>query len=425
MFRLDVAQARAELERTERAYRQVKRDADRAAGELVTLGPAVGAAAATHEQAAAAVELRRGEMIAAARTFSRRVALPGVLAAVTDQVVAPIDHPVRAAVDRLQAAVRKPAQPATENAVLSAFQTFDRELSGQLDVADSVTDGVHLVEVAGAGDDHTLAGVAATLARRVETGRAALTEREREVFTTFVLGGVAEELRRRVNQARALIDAMNASLRDIRTSNGIGVRLAWRLCDDSAGLARVLELVATADVVRSAAQNEELTDLLRRRVEEFYAADPTSGYAAHLAAALDYRRWHEVEVVILGPEPGQERRISKRAKLSQGETRFVSYVTLFAAADGYLSGLPDTRHALRLILLDDAFAKVDDRTVAELMGLLVHLDVDFVMTGHALWGCFPQVPNLDIYEVRRQDGSSAVTTHVHWDGRTRHLRPTA
>lgn len=125
-----------------------------------------------------------------------------------------------------------------------------------------------------------------------------------------------------------------------------------------------------------------------------------------MAAALDYRQWHEVNVTILGPEDGQQRRLSRRAKLSQGETRFVSYVTLFAAADGNLTSLGDDGRALRLILLDDAFAKVDDGTVAELMGLLVSLDLDFVMTGHALWGCFPQVPRLDVYEVRRSDGSS-------------------
>ena len=90
--------------------------------------------------------------------------------------------------------------------------------------------------------------------------------------------------------------------------------------------------------------------------------------------------------------------------------------------DAYLSGLPDTTRALRLLLLDDAFAKVDDRTIAELMGLLVRLDVDFAMTGHALWGDYPQVPELDCYEVRRVEGSAAVTTHVRWDGHTRHLR---
>ncbi|GAA3411941.1 hypothetical protein GCM10018952_22680 [Streptosporangium vulgare] len=96
---------------------------------------------------------------------------------------------------------------------------------------------------------------------------------------------------------------------------------------------------------------------------------------------------------------------------------------MFAAADAYLSGLPDTARALRLILLDDAFAKVDNRTIGELMGLLVRLDLDFAMTGHALWGFYPQVPSLDCYEIRRGEGTAAVTTHIHWDGHNRHLRP--
>jgi hypothetical protein len=187
-------------------------------------------------------------------------------------------------------------------------------------------------------------------------------------------------------------------------------------------VSRIRQLVTLAGEVRTAEQTAELTGLIKDQVNMAFTADPTAGYAEHLKAALDYRAWHEVGVIILGPEPGQERKISRRAKLSQGETRFVSYVTLFAAVDAYLTGLPDTAQALRLILLDDAFAKVDDRTIGELMGLLVRLDIDFAMTGHALWGCYPQVPALDVYEVRRRDGTAAVTTHVHWDGRTRHLR---
>ena len=361
--------------------------------------------------------------------FNQSVALPGLAAAATDKRLGRIVQPdqldqVTAAANAVLATVTAVRQVLSVNSVLNAFRDFDREVSGQLDVRYRLDDDVLVVEVAGAGDERTLARAARTLTERVNSGRAALTDREREVFTRFVLGGVAEELRRRVNQAGQLVAAMNTSLKGIRTSNGIGVRLGWGLREEHTALGRVLELVATSDAVRSEAQNSELTELLRHRVEDFHSADPSSGYAAHLAAALDYRQWHEVNVTILGPEEGQQRRLSRRAKLSQGETRFVSYVTLFAAADGYLTSLGDDGRALRLILLDDAFAKVDEGTVAELMGLLVTLDLDFVMTGHALWGCFPQVPRLDVYEVRRSGGSSAVTTHVHWDGHSRHLRST-
>jgi uncharacterized protein (TIGR02680 family) len=427
---LSIEQAKAELTQARKALERANRDWNDASQAVSQLGPRLGAVREASRQAAEDADAQLSRMTGIGHRFNRSIALPGLAAAATAETLASIVQPdqldqVTAAANAVLAKVTTVRQVPSVNSVLNAFRDFDREVSGQLDVRYRLDDDVLVVEVAGAGDERTLAGAARTLAARVQNGRAALTDREREVFTRFVLGGVAEELRRRVNQAGQLVEAMNTSLKGIWTSNGIGVRLGWGLREEHATLGRILELVATSDAVRSEAQNAELTELLRHRVEEFHAADPSSGYATHLAAALDYRQWHEVNVTILGPEEGQQRRLSRRAKLSQGETRFVSYVTLFAAADGYLTSLGDDGRALRLILLDDAFAKVDESTVAELMGLLVTLDLDFVMTGHALWGCFPQVPRLDVYEVRRSNGSSAVTTHVHWDGHNRHLRSTA
>ena len=427
---LSIEEAKAELTKAQQAEQRASRDWETATRAVNELGPQLGKAQEASRQAAEDADAQLGRMIGTGHRFNKSIALHGLAAAATAERLAGIVQPdqldqVRAAANGLLAQVTAVRQVPSVNSVLNAFRDFDREVSGQLDVRYRLEDDVLVVEVAGAGDERTLAGADRALAARVQNGRAALSDREREVFTRFVLGGVAEELRRRVNQAGQLVEAMNKSLRGIRTSNGIGVRLGWGLREEHAALGRILELVATSDAVRSEAQNAELTELLRHRVEEFRSADPSSGYAAHLAAALDYRQWHEVNVTILGPVEGQQRRLSRRAKLSQGETRFVSYVTLFAAADGYLTSLGDDGRALRLILLDDAFAKVDEGTVAELMGLLVTLDLDFVMTGHALWGCFPQVPRLDVYEVRRSSGSSAVTTHVHWDGHSRHLRSTA
>jgi uncharacterized protein (TIGR02680 family) len=309
-----------------------------------------------------------------------------------------------------------------ENALLRAQQTFEHAISGSYDVYATIAAGVRLFELIDAEGRRTLAQAATEIDRQCQVGRAALTEREHQVFRKFVLGEVGEELRRRLGQAGNLISAMNTSLKSIRTSHGIGVRLTWKLAEDASGdIARVRELVTTAAAVRTPGQDSELTELLSARVAAEALKEPTAGYAMHLRAALDYREWHAVEVIITGPEGGRERRISRRAKLSQGETRFVSYVTLFAAVDAYLSGLENTAMSLRLILLDDAFAKVDEPTIAELLGLLVRLDVDFAMTGHALWGCVPQVPALDIYEICREDGSPAATAHVRWDGRNRHF----
>ncbi|GAA1270968.1 TIGR02680 family protein [Sphaerisporangium rubeum] len=368
-------------------------------------------------------------LIEAAGKLTTRLGLPGLAASATGQprfqltITESDPASVEAGVAEVLAAIGRDGRLADENVLIRAQQNAERELSGELDVISTVQDGVRLMAIADANGRRSLPEAAADLEHRRTKGKKALTERERNIFTEFVVGGVAEELRQRLRQAEALIKAMNTTLADIRTSHGIGVRLRWSLAEGvDADVTRIRELIAIADDVRAPDLTEELTDLLKTRVERRFATDPTAGYADHLKSALDYRAWHEVVVFITGPEPGQERKISRRAKLSQGETRFVSYVTLFGAADAYLSGLPDTSRALRLILLDDAFAKVDDPTIGELMGLLVRLDLDFAMTGHALWGFYEQVPALDCYEIRRGEGTAAVTTHMHWDGHNRHLR---
>jgi len=392
------------------------------------LGVEVGTAEAEARASAERVTTTQADLVAAFDQFRRRLAMPGLAAAAFAESPETIElsevtpAAVRKAVTRVAAGLRRHSQGADENTLFGPQRTLERDLSGSYDVITEVRDGVRLVELSDATGRRSVADAADELARTVEEGRNALTERERSVFTEFVLGGVAEELRRRLDQADELIAAMNASLATIRTSHGIGVKLRWKVSESSdPAVVRIKELVSTAGAVRSADQTAELTELLKDRVNEAFELDESAGYATHLRDALDYRSWHTVEVIILGPKPGQERRISRKARLSQGETRFVSYVALFAAIDAYLSGLPDTGRALRLLLLDDAFAKVDNRTIGELMGLLVRLDVDFAMTGHALWGDYPQVPALDCYEVRRVEGSAAVTTHVRWDGHTRHL----
>ncbi|MBP2337524.1 uncharacterized protein (TIGR02680 family) [Saccharothrix coeruleofusca] len=361
-----------------------------------------------------------------------QVSLPGIADAAAGTAAAdllalctPSDAPTGPAVERLVAAVQqvldRKGQAVDDNGLMRSLRTVGGNLANTFDLTPTNEEGMWLVDLTDAVGRQPVAVAAARLREQAASAAAALTDREHRVFTDFVIGGVGEELRRRLMQAEDLVRAMNTSLTNIRTSHGIGVRLRWELVEPKdSPIGRIRELVAASAAVRPAEHTDELIRLLKDRVDERFEHDADAGYGEHLRAALDYRQWHRVEVSITGPEPGQIRKISRRAKLSQGETRFVSYVALFAAADAYLSGLPDTGSALRLILLDDAFAKVDDRTIAELMGLLVRMDVDFCMTGHALWGAYPQVPSVDVYEIRRAEGTAAAATHVHWDGRNRH-----
>lgn len=429
ILRENVGATAATIERqvndTASALRTAKAEARTTSTQAQELGRKAATATAEAKGAATQVEELRSALSEQVSAVLHQLGQPGVTdtaftAAPENAFTEVSPDRVDADAARLLAGLRR--AKSDENALMRAQQVFERDISGSYDVSATVAADIRLFELIDADGRRPLVQAAADIARQCELGRAALTEREQQVFTEFVLGEVGEELRRRLTQAGSLIRAMNTSLKSIQTSHGIGVRLTWKLSDDASGdVARIKELITTAASVRTAVQDAELTGLLSNRVAAEAVADPSAGYATHLRAALDYRAWHVVEVIITGPEPGRERRISRRAKLSQGETRFVSYVTLFAAIDAYLSGLENTAMSLRLILLDDAFAKVDEPTIAELLGLLVRLDVDFAMTGHALWGCVPQVPALDIYEICREDGSPAATAHVHWDGRNRHF----
>ncbi|HJQ01434.1 MAG TPA: TIGR02680 family protein [Jatrophihabitans sp.] len=425
----DVAEVTAKIARASEQLQKVRARADAAHMELRALDSQVGEATANLTDARRRAGERAHELVTKVGTLQQILNAPGVLAsALPDADEPPVINaadPRRAEADceALLAMLKRARSDETQLA--AARNTFARSMQSTYDLVESRVGTLAIIELTDSVGRRTLAAAAADLERRCEEGQRALTEREQQVFRDFVLGDVAEELRRRLTHAESLVGAMNASLRSIRTSHGIGVRLTWKLAEDASGdVARIKSLVATAASVRTPLQDEELLRLLSDRVSAEASADPSAGSATHLRSALDYRSWHTIDVIITGPEQGRERRISRRAKLSQGEIRFVSYVSLFAAVDAYLSGLTADGSNLRLILLDDAFAKVDEPTIAELLGLLVRLDVDFVMTGHSLWGCYPQVPALDIYEVCRDEGSPAVTARVHWDGKTQSfLRP--
>nr|WP_218005870.1 TIGR02680 family protein [Actinomadura hibisca] len=391
------------------------------------------------EQAAAKLTEHEQTVVGGSARLRRPLGMPGLAQAAElgdiDPVLRDFDaaqegdvrtrvNALRTLADAVAERLGPRADDVSDSVILRRGEELRDGLAGGYDAGMEENDGIKRFRLHDDTGTHDVAVVGERIRAAAQEARRRLSAREQEVFERYLLGELGDHLSRQVLAAHGLVEAMNRTLADVRSSHGIGARLKWELAADAGAEVRMAAgLLRHPSALRTREQSARLRDALRQRIEEARLTDPSAGYALHLRAALDYRSWFTFTVKVTdAAHPERERVLSHRTALSQGEQRVVSYLVLFATAAAHFSSLAGaTPHAPRLILLDDAFAKVDEPTHGRLLGLLVELDLDFVITSERLWGCFATVPSLHIYECLRDPRVRGVaTTHVHWDGNRRH-----
>ncbi|MHB1533355.1 MAG: SbcC/MukB-like Walker B domain-containing protein, partial [Acidimicrobiales bacterium] len=124
------------------------------------------------------------------------------------------------------------------------------------------------------------------------------------------------------------------------------------------------------------------------------------------------------------PEPslwgGRRERLTARTQGigSSGEQAKLAHLPLFAATAAYYSSArADAPH---LLMLDEAFAGIDDAQRGDCMGMLVDLELDMVLTNFSEWGCHREIPSVATYHLERTPGRLGVTAlRFLWDGNVR------
>lgn len=262
------------------------------------------------------------------------------------------------------------------------------------------------------------------LASEIAQRRELLTAGEREVLENHLQAEIASAVQKLLRDAERQINAINAELERRPTSTGVRFRLQWQTLPEGAEGAPVgLEaarrrLLNTSADLWTAEDRRVVGEMLQRRIAaERSRADADQGGSLQdqLARALDYRRWHRFRVQRW--QDGQWRPLAGPA--SSGERALGLTVPLFAAVSSYYSQA-DTAHAPRLVLLDEAFAGIDDAARAHCMALVREFDLDFVITSEREWACYAELPGVAIAQLQRREGIDAV--HVSrwtWDGRAR------
>jgi len=250
--------------------------------------------------------------------------------------------------------------------------------------------------------------------------RLILSAQERSLLEEHLEKEVAANLQRMIRDTEERVTAINAELYKRPTSTGMRYRLVWDPLPESnenavPGLAVARKrLLNTSADAWSAQDRRQVGEFLRARIDAERQRDERGTLFETLARALDYRRWHSFSV-----ERNQDRQWKPLSgPASSGERALGLTVPLFAAASSHYES-SDPR-APRLVLLDEAFAGIDDEARASCMGLIREFDLDFVMTSEREWGCYAELPGLSICQLVRREGMEAVfVSRWTWDGRER------
>ncbi|MDR1187863.1 MAG: TIGR02680 family protein [Bifidobacteriaceae bacterium] len=255
--------------------------------------------------------------------------------------------------------------------------------------------------------------LAVSVEESIDVKSRTLSAREREILENYLMADTAGQLAELMVQAVAWVRNLNREMGVRATSTGMKLRLRWEARSEApSGLDEVRSLLLRAGAVWNETERGVIGGFLQRAIEAERAADPAAGWDEHLRRAFDYRQWHSFRV-----ERSQGSNwVSGSGPASTGERALTLTLPLFAAAASYYSTAGNPA-APRLILLDEAFAGIDNDARANAMGLFAEFDLDAVMTSEREWGCYPSVPGLAIVHLGRKEGVNAVhVSRWEWDG---------
>nr|WP_146218359.1 TIGR02680 family protein [Micromonospora acroterricola] len=387
-----------------------RNDRQRADRQIVTLETLIGLDQTAEQEKQEAVT-------AAEKDFDQVARAPGVWLAATGES----DPPPASREDALRVVHTYATTAVNEGHLVNSLQRLQAALPNGHEAHVDAEVAPLIVHVSDGEQHRPVADAARHTHERLHEDQQKLDDRYQKIFERFLLRDLAEHLRRHIDAADDLCRRMNTILAGAQSSQGVHVQLSWApspALDDATRQA--LELVGKSLAVRNEDQDNTLRKALQDRIEAERDKRDVH-YAQVLAHALDYRSWYTFTVRVQDFGPDGRSRNRRLRQLSSGETRLVSYMTLFAAAAAFYDALstPGTR-PLRLVLLDEAFERLDDPTITRLLELLAEeLDMDWIITWPGGSAFSPKISRMHIYDVFRPKGAPGIAfVHTTWDGAT-------
>jgi len=252
-----------------------------------------------------------------------------------------------------------------------------------------------------------------------------LSVREQDILEQHLQQDIAIEIQRLLIAAERQLAEINRELDKYPTATGVKFRLQWEPIRELDGATADFEhvrkvLLNSSPEVWTEEQRKAVGDMLLRRISAEEDLDAPGGRggastADRLARALDYRLWHRFRVQ--RSQNGGWKAISDPA--SSGERALGLTVPMIAAVANFYNQ-SSGQLAPRLILLDEAFAGIDDHARGDCAKLIQMFDLDFVITSEREWACYPAFPGVSICELQRSPDVDAVyVSRWIWNGKER------
>ena len=265
-----------------------------------------------------------------------------------------------------------------------------------------------------------------TLKDAIDENNQLISEQDRHLFEEILLKTVGSKIRDRINSSKAWVKEINEIMKEMQKNSSLSFGLEWRSKNaESMEELETKELVKIFKMDPETVQDEDSNRLishfrskLRKEIEFNNASD---AYSSVIFDVLDYRNWFEFKMTYQRSGENKRELTNKVFSVfSGGEKAKTMYIPLFAAVSAKLKSA--NSNAPRMIVLDEAFAGVDDVNIREMFGILSSLNLDYILTSQALWGDYDTVKDLAISELIRPNNAQAVCVRRYrWNGKYKEI----
>lgn len=257
-----------------------------------------------------------------------------------------------------------------------------------------------------------------------------LIDSDRHLFEDILVNILSKKVRIRIQNSRDWVNHMNTYMNAMNTSSGLRLNLQWKSkkaeTSDELDTKQLVEILEKDQRVVKESDLEKLSVHFRSKIANARNMqnmdDNNLSFHQLMREIMDYRQWYEFKIMAQKNGEGKKELTNNAFyAFSGGEKAMAMYVPLFSAvAAKFKSARED---APLLIALDEAFAGVDEKNIDNMFALIEKFKFDYIMNSQVLWGDYPSVKALAIYELFRPENARFVTTIPYiWDGHVKRMR---